>query len=334
MLIPKQLPLNPDNASCALVCCLAVEKHLGLYPSGTEPPSLRSYYLRKLLGAIVFSYQHRELTNDSSGDLVLFNSSHLPDNSCLDAAISSTATTCSETLLLDLASFSNKQLSPHLKDALLDEGCQLTLEEKARILQMIMQCSTDVLKPIGRLLQPADKSQDAAVEGRQDFCSTMLILVEKIDRVKEEFYLPMIQQRMLDIQLAKTFTCEIRLEEERMKQERQIRKRMHAQGMKLIRNKDSGKTAKGRVLDRLIHALAEKSPRMSRSRLTVYIRLGSSLDYLSSKLGIGLLLTLPADTTDVCDLHLPFPLAKNAFPSLAKAIEASGYVIPNLLVVV
>lgn len=302
------------------MCCLALEKHLGTYQKNTEPPSLRGRYLRKLLRAFVFSYHHKELTGDFSPALVLYNSSLLPNNLDLDEIPSSVATL--DDLSRDLETLSNT----NLKVALADKDCKLTLQDKARTLQLIMQCSNNALE--AEFSRPENHVQGPPSEVRNRH-EPMLIVLEEIDRTKSLFDRPTLQQRMLYIKLAKLFSYETRREEKRMRLASLKRKRMRAVG--LGATSECRDKCENRVLDRLIMASTQETTsetpgttsKTLRARLMSYIKLGSNLDYLCSVLGTGLLLTFPADTCHSCDLSLDFPSARNSLSLLATPIEAS-----------
>jgi hypothetical protein len=138
---------------------------------------------------------------------VLFSSSLSPDEACLDGPTSeSTYTSSKEALIKDIESLADERTQPLLKDALADTHSHLTLEEKARTLQMIMQCSSDALAYMESLLPPAKEVKDVVTKTPQD--EPMLALIRELDRNKTEFQLPVIQQRMLYVQIAKTFEHE------------------------------------------------------------------------------------------------------------------------------
>jgi hypothetical protein len=257
---------------------------------------------------------------------VLFNSSLSPDETCPDDTSGSAHTNSEVALIEDIESLVDEQISPLLKDALVSTHGHLTLEERARTLQMIMQCSTRVLAHINLPARSANEVEEVVKADRGE---TILRLMEELDRTKDDFQLPAIRQRMLYIQMAKTFEHEIALEQHNMEETRRRRRRMQAQGMSTVPQKGSGKTAKSRVLDRLLEGDHVSASRLLKTKLTAYIQIGSNLDYLASRLGTSLLLTFPVDTVLLCDLHLALPSARNSLPSLVKPIEPSAYVSPS-----
>jgi hypothetical protein len=320
----ERLP-RPDATSCALMCCLSLEKYLGHYSYPIEPLKLRSRYLRKLLDAFVYSSHPKELTGDSPMDLVPSTSRVVPEP-FLDETENRTMSD-KEALLHDLNLSVDEPYSLCLKDALTDKDCSLTLERKARALQMIMQCSTSTIE---RLFGPKhDKKVDQVrPQTFDDNPNThpILVLVEEIDRGGDDLFIPEILQRIRYIQLAERFQCEVELETKNMAQERLLRNRCSAAGQPMAPHKDSGKTAKSRVLDRLTRAeeATPKTRRMLRARLNTYIATGTNLRSLCWKLGPSVLYTLPAGTAYECELHLTFPEGSSRFPVLAKSIESSA----------
>jgi hypothetical protein len=217
-----------------------------------------------------------------------------------------------------LESHYTKSNAIQIKKALADQDSKLTLEEKARILQMIVQCSSSFNS------LPKGPNVQSSSPGVQSFRDTMLRLMNDIDRVTGEFYVPACQQRLLYMQLARMYAPELKREQDQMERKRKERKRSRAQGVPLDPMKDSGKTAKGRVLDKIINQSTEQNT--TRRRLIGYIRIGARLDYLSSKVGPWLILTFPSYTVNPCDFELPFPDVSNRFSALARPLEPSRYV--------
>ena len=214
----------------------------------------------------------------------------------------------------DLDVYPDKDL---LAGALRERHGDLSLEERARILQMIMQSSLSYMR---QLCQPPDVSRVLAIEEHRSPCQTILDLMEAIDRNTDSLYPVIIEQRMLYIQLAKTYINQVHQERERMQKERVMRRRISAGGEVLTPISESGKKAETRVVDRLMNELGTK---VCKGRLTTCVRLGSNLNYLASRLGLGVWLTFPADVARLCDFQLTFPSSSNSFPSLVKSIEPS-----------
>ena len=303
------------------MCCLALEKYLGLYSFKLEPPSLRSYYLRKLLSAVVFTNHHKDLTGESSKTLVRCNPSLLPDGLCDETAHSSATISEKDALAQDLKNIPHDERAS-IENALGDEECQLSLENRARIVQMIMECSNRALAHIHSLAQPADPVHGLAVPDKEDACKTMEYLLKKLDQNKDVLCLPIAEQRTIYMQIAKTFAKAVEQEQQVMKNDR-IMQRRAPDG-----HKRKGEKAETRVFNRFSAAESTEVSRRLKNYLRACIITGNNLDYLSSNLGLPILLTFPAATVDPSEFHLLFGSARKRFASLGKRITSNTYVLP------
>lgn len=306
------------------MCCLALEWHLGQYPFKQEPPSLRSRYLRILLRAVVSSDYHRELVGNAIGNTLQYLE---PESSLqefdVDNASLPVLSSDEQALHRDLELPANAKT---LKLALADTHWPLSLAKKARILQMIMQCSYHALDPIQSRLGPADPAgtMDAS-EPCWDAKPTIDQLLQKLEDNKRNFQLPAIKERMLYLQIAVTFKEEVEQERRTMDQDRTLRMRMRSQGQQLPQKLGQGISSQTRVLNRL----AKTSE--AQERLTQYIQLGNNLHFLSSRLGPAILLSFPAYTTLACNFQLPFLLAgkRKGLQNLARRLDPKSYVGPR-----
>jgi hypothetical protein len=302
------------------VCCLALEKYLGLYPSKSEPPSLRSHYIRRLLSAVVFTNHHRDLTGESSKNLVRCNPSLLPDGLCDEATHSSATTSENDALAQDLEKIPHDERAS-IEKALGDEECQLSLESRARIVQMIMECSNRALGHIHSLAQPADPVHDFAIPDKENVCKTMGYLLKKLDQNKDVLCLPIAELRTIYMQIAKTFAKAVEQERRLMKDDRILQRRA-PDG-----HKRKGQMPETRVLDRFSRTESTELSRRLKNRLRACIHTGNNLDYLSSNLGLPILLTFPAATVDPSEFHLLFGSARKRFASLGKRITSDTCVL-------
>jgi len=200
------------------VCCLALEWHLGQYLSEEEPASLRSRCLRILLRTVVSSDYHRELVGNA-----ISNTLHYPDLESslqeydLDDASLPVPLSDEEALHRDLEPLADVETIKTLKSALVDTYWSLPLAKKARILQMIMQCSYDALDPIQSSLDPVDPVGIMnADEPYGDAKPTIDQLLQKLENNKRNYQLPAIKQRTLYLQIAVIFKDEVEQEKRTM----------------------------------------------------------------------------------------------------------------------
>lgn len=309
------------------MCCLALEWHLGQHPSEEEPTSLRSRYLRILLRAVMSSDYHRELVGNAISNTLhyLDPESSLQEFDSDDASLP-VPLSDEEALHRDLELLADAETIKTLKSALADTHWPLPLAKKARILQMIMQCSYDALDPIQSSLDPVDPVGIMnADEPCGDAKPTIDQLLQKLENNKRNYQLPAIKERTLYLQIAVTFKEEVEQEKRTMRQEQTLRKRLRSQGQQPSQGPvGHGTSPKTRVLNRLAN-ISE-----ARKRLTQYVQLGNNLHFLSSRLCPAILLSFPADTTLACDFQLPLPWAgkRNGLQILAKRLDPKSYVGP------
>lgn len=200
-------------------------------------------------------------------------------------------------------------------EAFSDVQCSLSIDKKARILQMIMQCSLDNLVTLTESSE--DRVSVSLYDGSREttFATSAMHLLSRIQHSGADFCLPTLRQRLLCMELAILYHKEVMKVSAMMAQGRVRRKRAYAQGEKLDSLPDSGKSAKTRVLDSILQGLDPKEPstRKVRDRLYTYVRIGSNLDYLAHALGFGILLILPVSTTQPCDFHLMFTFSERDY---------------------
>jgi hypothetical protein len=93
---------------------------------------------------------------------------------------------------------------------------------------MIMQCSSSALAYIKSLVHPAKEAKGVVIKTHQD--EPMLALMRELDRIKDDFQLPAIRQRMLYKQIAKTIEDRVAVEQDKIGEDRRRRNRVQAQG--------------------------------------------------------------------------------------------------------
>ena len=124
------------------------------------------------------------------------------------------------------------------------------------------------------------------------------------------------------MQIAKTFAKAVEQEQQVMKNDR-IMQRRAPDG-----HKRKGEKAETRVFNRFSAAESTEVSRRLKNYLRACIITGNNLDYLSSNLGLPILLTFPAATVDPSEFHLLFGSARKRFASLGKRITSNTYVLP------
>lgn len=212
-----------------------------------------------------------------------------------------------------------------LREALASTETSIDLERKARLAQMIMQCSSNDFPRINDWkLSVAENTNLAA----QNSVRTIPMVMEEISRSKEAFSAPTLHQRRLLIELAVMYEIQVRKEVEHMQTARKLRRRAQANGEKVEPLSNSGKTAQNRVLDRLIWQSASgdrisyKNQQLGskeRFRLRERINIGQNLCAIVLRLGPGALFGLPATTVYPSEISLSF--GKCCHISLCQAIE-------------
>ena len=117
----------------------------------------------------------------------------------------------------DLEPLADAEIIKTFKSALADTHSSLPLAKKARILQMIMQCSYDALDPIQSSLDPVDPVGIMnADEPYGDAKPTIDQLLQKLENNKRNYQLPAIKQRTLYLQIAVIFKDEVEQEKRTM----------------------------------------------------------------------------------------------------------------------
>ena len=84
---------------------------------------------------------------------------------------------------------------------------------------------------------------------------------------------------------------------------------------------------KTRVLNRFSRAKSTELSRRLKNRLRACINTSNNLDYLSSNLGLPILLTFPATTVDPSEFYLLFRSARKQFANLGKRITSNTCVL-------
>jgi hypothetical protein len=310
-----QLPPNPDGASCGLCCCLALEQYLGTYNEAID--DLRAHYLWRLLehyrNSIHLSEilpQHQSLQISAalrSTQPRSMNELQAPDHDICEQC-------------LDMSEISEGEVRL-LKRAVLDNGCTTTFERRARLAQMIMQCSSSQF-------DACMNHEIGSAEGSLSTPRSITMVMEEITRSSEAFCIPTLYQRLLYMELDVMFRIQEQQEIKKMQEVRKQRKRMQAGGTILDSLPESGKSSYNRVLDRIIAQMAaqdESSVRTQRTRLRTWINIGQSLNAIVFTLGPGVLFALPATTVYPPNMALSFRRCRHA--SLDKALEPNEQVL-------
>lgn len=193
--------------------------------------------------------------------------------------------------LLDLQKFGNLELLPAL-----EQDIGLSKETKARVLQMVMQCS-------------APRNDDT--ERYDKTTNTVEKLVTKLRKIRQHIRACTFEERMTLLRLAREY---LRLEataKDKITQARKLRRR--EENLEPMKRK----SAKTYALDSLV----EQQSLMSAAELKAAVQDGTSLFTLSRGLGgVYAIATFPGAAVQKHDFALDFASASLHFPSLSRPI--------------
>lgn len=315
---------------------MSVEVYLGSYPRRIEQPSLRTRYLRMLLGACIATAQREFLVNRVPVSLELSDSFPIEALATPNSLMSTGSASdmeqipCNTTarLLKDLKASSRSATNlDNLKEALVAMN-NLALDKRARTLQMIMQCSADA--SINCIQDSKEHSfEDGGKSSFNGFAPSMLKLLNKIDEILLQSHILTFKTRIMLIELARTFMRETNRIRQEMEKERKIRNRARRYGEDLTPLPEKGQTAETRALKQIVEYQARTLAahgnlnRSVRERLKTFVQHGKALEFLCTKVGYYILAVLPGSTVYSCDIKLQFPSARVYSKLLGRHIEPS-----------
>jgi hypothetical protein len=269
--------------------------------SSSDTASLRPYYLRKLIVSFNISAQ--------------FGCTDTPSMWLADNRSSTTREDIS-TDLTRLPSFNTSEIraqtgvdSPTaslVATAMNDVQSNLTEDRKWRILQLIMQCSTENYK----CALDVDNSVDLYSAASQDDSNghnDILTLVSQLDQAPIDYFIPSFHYRIRLLHIHFSFQKCIIKHQSKIAEDRRIRKRAR-KGEQLEPLPDHGTSAKTRALKEIFQqpSLTPAQQKQLSRRIDTYTGLGHNLAYLVVQLGTGLLLALPTSTVYECHLNMSF----------------------------
>jgi hypothetical protein len=254
---------------------------------------MRSYYLRKLLEGYRTSTVQYQLTGRSAVAVPISSECSLHDVDKAEAFCEATWKIATDI--------------PNLHTALADVSLP-SQSRKARILQLILQCSADEFE---RLLANGPASHVARDELQiRNGVSNIFALVEQIED-STDMYLHALRSRFLLIKLHSFFTKQMQDLARQRKHDRVLRRREKASGHTPgPLPSGSGTKLKNAVMDRIIETIPgteSQSQRSWRARLTRHLRVAERYSSMMSNLGYGILLGIPYKEAAPCDLKSFIP---------------------------
>jgi hypothetical protein len=189
----------------------------------------------------------------------------------------------------------------------------VTLERKARIAQMIMQCSSSNFPDLAHGVTTFTPAAQAITR-------TISIVMDEISQSKDAFRLPAFCQRRLFIELAVLFQRQLDRERVISNEDRKRRKRARCIDDS-TESLQRGRSIPNKVLDIIIAEIPGKdkvSQKQLRARLRERIDIGHTLSTMVLQLGLGVLFALPATTVYASELTLSFNCHH---ASLSQALE-------------
>jgi hypothetical protein len=198
-----------------------------------------------------------------------------------------------------------------LHDAIRDDEGSLSPTEKARTLQMIMQCCCQpVLNSLDRDFM--NEVREHPANSPLDAISWM----KEIEMVEEDLHMLNLKWRVLLTMLAQTVGLETSGIQREMDDNKARRKRQrNSEQLPPIPNK--GLSAKSRALQNIL----QRNNRISMSKLRHLTKMGETFQELCAKLGYYVLMVLPGCTTYLHEIKLRF--SSECHPTLSKNIEPS-----------
>jgi hypothetical protein len=271
---------------------------------------MRSYYLRKLLEGYRTSTVQHQLTGRSAVAVPISPESSLHEVDKANAFCEATWKIATDI--------------PDLHKALADTSLP-SQERKARIIQMILQCSADEFE---RLLANGSASHVAGDELQiRNGVSNIFALVEQIED-STDIYLRVLRSRFLLIKLHSVFTKQMKDLARRRGNARVLRRREKSAGLTPGPLPSGSRTTlKNAVMDRIIATIPgteSQSQRSWRARLTRHLQVAETYSSMMSNLGYGILLGLPYKEAAPCDLRSFIP---DEYIS-RKPIHVNEYVKP------
>ena len=218
--------------------------------------------------------------------------------------LTETASTCPESHQCFLVDLGN--LGGQGKEAL--EDGDLNMESKARVLQMVMQCS---LPPTG----PATfyRENRGTVGG----------LVAKLKNIRQQTQRCTFEERMTLALLAQTYQVMVEEAKTQMLQDRSIRRRQAKnESLEPKRRQNATTTA--------LKELAKQQTLMEISELKASIDEGVTLLFLGRELGYHILASFPCAVVRPHEFVVSFETARSCFKSLSKPISPTEYVYIRL----
>ena len=175
----------------------------------------------------------------------------------------------------------------------------LSMEVKARVLQMVMQCSP-----------PSNDLTDGYPEEGNDVKG----LVARLRNIHRRVQNCTFQERITLILLARKYQQLVTVARHQMEQERNIRKRLSKTGAVERKTRTVPTTT-------ALNNLAKLQTGLEVEELKAYVQEGISLLYIGTKLGYYSLATFPGTAIRPLEFVLDFKTAKSCFGLLSKPIN-------------
>ncbi|KAK3363990.1 JmjC domain, hydroxylase-domain-containing protein [Lasiosphaeria hispida] len=287
--------LEGDIQDSSIHCCFALQHYLQTTPhtpTGTDPNSLRARYLAMLLGIWVSSSQLPVLTGEKIADRPDPTAEPLVHHDPAETAACADSHQC---IFRELGKHSQG------KEALKDGN--LTLERKARLLQMVMQCSIP-------LPQAATPEELRGTVGR---------LVTKLSEIRRSARRCVVEERITLMLLAEQYHIALLHARGQLRSERAIRRREACEGSLEPKQKITTRTM-------AYNQLMKEQTLMRLKDLQESVKEGEALRALAFKLGShSFILTLPSDVVRPHDFVLDFAREGSCFKSLTSPINPVDY---------
>ncbi|KAF2452577.1 hypothetical protein BDY21DRAFT_358933 [Lineolata rhizophorae] len=329
-----------DDATCALLCANAVEQHLDAFPKNIalSPVQLRARYFRMLLEAWVAPAQQAMLAGAATTQAEAIplakvrseESTPVPElklkkYTCVcDTPDAPGVHTCMET---DVRSLGKESGNAELfLQALRAEDGNMP-DRRARLIQMIMQCSAEHIGP-ALLEQFPHIFQGFLPDSQPDneFGRRMFSLLERLERINTHTQASAFARRVTLVELARVFEAELLRTKKDLHGERA--KRIRACKYKMEKppdNKDKRAHAETRALQKMFNGLSADDPRCKKGKWAAVkrqLKQGQTLRFLASRLGTWVLAVLPGDSIKP---KAVYPTAKKCFRLFCKDIQPSDY---------
>jgi len=280
-----------------ILCCLALEKYLGTAPptSGdSDTPSVRARYLKRLHETWISASLLENFPEDTANR----SDSNAPEE--LAGSDPDVVSCTSDEHRCFIHDLERSGICGTVPTSAFEDG-NISIETKARILQMVMQCSVP----------------SKIAGGGREGGATVAALVSRLAHIRRRARDCTFEERVTLILLARKYNDFLTDAQAQMDKARKIRRREFKVGGVSERKPRTLATTTA------LNHLAEQQTVMDPKDLKVSVHDGCSLLYIVNNLGHQGLATFPGTTVPPHQFVLNFPAASSCFKLLSRAINST-----------